>query len=29
VPGGWGILIDDLFAGVYALGIMQVLTRVL
>ncbi|MFZ4572965.1 MAG: phosphatidylglycerophosphatase A [Phycisphaerales bacterium] len=29
VPGGWGILLDDLFAGVYALVVMQALTRVL
>ena len=29
VPGGWGILIDDLFAGAYAAIIVQVLTRVL
>jgi phosphatidylglycerophosphatase A len=27
VPGGWGILIDDLFAGVYALVVVQVVTR--
>lgn len=27
VPGGWGILIDDLFAGAYALLIVQVVTR--
>lgn len=27
VPGGWGILIDDLFAGVYALLIVQGVTR--
>lgn len=27
IPGGWGILIDDLFAGVYALVCMQLITR--
>lgn len=27
VPGGWGILLDDLVAGVYALAIMQAVTR--
>lgn len=27
IPGGWGILIDDLFAGVYAMIIVQVVTR--
>lgn len=27
VPGGWGILIDDLFAGVYAAIVVQVVTR--
>jgi phosphatidylglycerophosphatase A len=29
VPGGWGILIDDLFAGVYALVVVQVVFRYL
>ena len=27
VPGGWGILIDDLVAGVYAMIVVQVVTR--
>lgn len=27
VPGGWGILIDDLFAGLYAMIVVQVVTR--
>lgn len=27
IPGGWGILIDDLFAGLYAMIIVQVVTR--
>ncbi len=27
LPGGWGILIDDLVAGVYAWGIVQVVAR--
>lgn len=27
VPGGWGILLDDLFAGVYALIIVQACAR--
>jgi len=27
VPGGWGILIDDLFAGVYAMVLVQIVTR--
>ncbi len=27
IPAGWGILIDDLFAGVYALLAMQLITR--
>lgn len=27
IPGGWGILIDDLFAGLYAAAIVQFLTR--
>jgi phosphatidylglycerophosphatase A len=27
VPGGWGILLDDLVAGVYALVIVQVCAR--
>lgn len=29
VPGGWGILLDDLVAGVYAAVLVQVLARVL
>lgn len=29
VGGGWGILLDDLFAGVYAAVIVQVVTRTL
>lgn len=29
VPGGWGILLDDLFAGLYALAAVQLLWRVL
>lgn len=29
VPGGWGILLDDLFAGVYALVLVQAATRIL
>jgi phosphatidylglycerophosphatase A len=29
VPGGWGILLDDLAAGVYALLLAQVTTRLL
>ena len=29
VPGGWGILLDDLFAGFYALVIVQVVARVM
>ncbi len=28
VPSGWGILLDDLFAGLYALAVVQVVTRV-
>lgn len=28
IPGGWGILIDDLVAAVYAWGIVQVVARV-
>ncbi len=28
VPGGWGILLDDLVAGVYAALLLQVLARV-
>lgn len=28
LPHGWGILVDDLFAGVYALGVVQVFARV-
>lgn len=27
-PGGWGVLLDDLFAGLYAAAIVQVVTRV-
>lgn len=27
VPGGWGILLDDLFAGFYAMIVVQVVTR--
>jgi phosphatidylglycerophosphatase A len=26
-PGGWGIVLDDLLAGVYALIVMQLVTR--
>jgi len=29
IPGGWGILIDDLFAGLYAAGVVQVFSRVM
>lgn len=29
VPGGWGILLDDLFAGAYALALVQFVTRIL
>lgn len=29
LKGGWGILIDDLFAGVYALIAVQIVTRVI
>ncbi len=29
VPGGWGILLDDLVAGVYALVLVQLSTRLL
>ena len=28
IPGGWGIVIDDLLAGVYAMIAVQVVTRV-
>lgn len=28
VPSGWGILLDDLFAGLYALAVVQIVTRV-
>lgn len=28
-PGGWGILLDDLMAGVYAMIIVQVVSRVM
>ncbi len=27
LPGGWGILTDDLFAGIYAMGLVQLWTR--
>ena len=27
IPGGWGILLDDLFAGAYAAVLVQVMTR--
>ncbi len=27
IPGGWGILIDDIVAGVYAMAIVQVVAR--
>ena len=27
LPAGWGVLVDDLAAGVYALAVMQVFTR--
>lgn len=27
VPAGWGILLDDLAAGAYAWGVLQILTR--
>ncbi len=27
VPGGWGILLDDLVAGVYAMAAVQIVTR--
>lgn len=26
-PGGWGVVLDDLVAGLYALIVMQILTR--
>jgi phosphatidylglycerophosphatase A len=29
LPGGWGVLVDDLFAGFYAALIVQLLTRTL
>ena len=29
IGGGWGILLDDLVAGLMALGVMQLLARVL
>lgn len=29
IPAGWGILLDDLFAGVYAAIVVQILLRVL
>jgi phosphatidylglycerophosphatase A len=29
LPGGWGIVIDDVLAGLYALGVLQVALRVL
>jgi phosphatidylglycerophosphatase A len=28
LPGGWGILVDDLFAGLYAAVIVQIVARV-
>ncbi|MCC6971317.1 MAG: phosphatidylglycerophosphatase A [Phycisphaerales bacterium] len=28
VPSGWGILLDDLFAGLYALVVVQIVARV-
>ena len=28
VPGGWGILLDDLAAGLYAAGVVQLVARV-
>ncbi len=28
VPSGWGILLDDLFAGLFALAVVQIVTRV-
>lgn len=28
IPGGWGILVDDLVAGVYALIVVQVVARI-
>jgi phosphatidylglycerophosphatase A len=28
-PGGWGILLDDLVAGVYAMIVVQVMSRVM
>ena len=27
VPGGWGVVLDDLMAGLYALIVMQLVTR--
>lgn len=27
LPGGWGILVDDLFAGLYALAMTQIVVR--
>ncbi|MFO0835009.1 MAG: phosphatidylglycerophosphatase A [Phycisphaerales bacterium] len=27
VPSGWGILLDDLFAGLYAMAVVQVVAR--
>lgn len=29
VPGGWGILLDDLVAGAFALGLVQLIARVI
>ncbi len=29
IPGGWGIVLDDLFAGLYALAVVQVACRTL
>lgn len=28
IPGGWGVVLDDLMAGVYALIVVQVISRV-
>lgn len=29
LPGGWGIVIDDVFAGIYALIVMQIFGRLI
>jgi phosphatidylglycerophosphatase A len=29
LPGGWGIMIDDVIAGIYANAVLQVLVRIL